>query len=135
MTQRKTILIADNSTTELNKVVAAFKPEYSIVLASDGLGAMAYVRRQHLDGAVLDWAMNPGATGDYVAEQLRKENSDSVIAIRSSSIDADVKEVLERFGVRCFTKSEPLERLLGYFSSEFKSRESKQPGSYDKITR
>jgi len=122
----KTILVADDNESEVEKLVEELKQKYTVEYVSDGKQAIERIGNGGLDGAVLDWEMPPIGMNDYEAEQFYGNNvakkardlQPNLVLVLRSSIAEDFVRELEPYDVLCHQKWDGNQPILNYFQQK-----------------
>ena|ERR1700730_10305564 len=113
-----TILIVDDSPTDLSLLLAALRPRgFRLLSANDGEAALEMARREHPDLVLLDVIM-PRKNGFQVCRQLKTEAATrdiKVILVTSKTQPSDrfwgLKQGADEYLTKPFTPDELLEAV------------------------
>lgn len=106
-TRRKTLLIVDDEEGPRQSLRLVFEDQYRVLLAAGGAEAMAIARREHIDGAVLDFLMGD-MNGTQLLEQLKTIDPSMEVIILTGHASLDSARDAVRFGA-CEYLTKPYE--------------------------
>lgn len=87
-----TILVADDDSNIRDLLRLYLENEkYNVIEAEDGMQALEYIRREHIDMCILD-IMMPKLDGYYVLKEIRQSSNMPVMIL--SAKDADTEKIL-----------------------------------------
>ncbi len=90
---KKTILIVDDDITYMRTVYEWLKDSYHVGMASNGVQAISYISKKHVDLILLDYEM-PVANGPQVLQMLKNESETGNIPVMFLTGHGDRKSIL-----------------------------------------
>lgn len=111
-TDKKLILVAEDSQNNYDLIKAVLKGRYNLILAKDGIEAVTFNEDEHPDLILMDIKM-PNMDGLDATRIIKKVNPKTpIIALSAYAFEEDVKKTLEA-GCDCFiAKPFHIEELL-----------------------
>lgn len=101
----KVLIVDDSKLARMSvaKVLGALRPEWERTEATNADEALALVRQQPIDIALLDFNM-PGRDGLSLAAELRDIRPDMPVALISANVQAEVAARAEEVGAQFLPK-------------------------------
>ncbi len=119
---KKKILIVDDDITYMRTVYEWLKDRYHVGMASNGVQAIGYLAKNHVDLVLLDYEM-PVADGPQVMEMLKSDSETGDIPVMFLTGRSDRKSVLSVVGLspvdyllKTIDKKTLLEKLRDFFA-------------------
>lgn len=114
----KLLIVDDSKLARMSvaKVLAALRPDWSNVQASNADEAVALASSEGIDIALLDFNM-PGRDGLALAAELREMNADMPIALVSANFQNEIVEGARKVGASFLGKPLTEQQLRDFLDS------------------
>ena len=96
--RRRTVLIVDDDITYMRTVYEWLKDDYHVGMANNGVQAISYLARNHVDLVLLDYEM-PIANGPQVLQMLKEDSATGQIPVMFLTGHSDRESVLSVVGL------------------------------------
>lgn len=96
--RRRTVLIVDDDITYMRTVYEWLKDDYHVGMANNGVQAISYLARNHVDLVLLDYEM-PIANGPQVLQMLKEDSETGQIPVMFLTGHSDRESVLSVVGL------------------------------------
>ncbi|NYZ14792.1 response regulator [Azospirillum sp. RWY-5-1] len=114
-----TILVVDDSRLARDmvaSVIGALRPDWTVIVATDGKDALAKVEGAEPQAAVLDFNM-PGMDGLALAEILRERFPGALLGLLTANVQDALRRRAEAVGCRFIPKPVTADKMREFFAA------------------